>query len=111
MFLLVGINYVNDGVILKICNTVQNCDLVTFGAKISGIIYENFSEDLPILVGKYYNTTTLEWVLFRFYFYINLVSQLNSCFSKHALPTLKLHRGILIVHLVALQCYKDALGA
>ena len=80
MFLHVGINDVHRSVRLKIWNTIQNCDFVTFGAKISGIICENFSEDLPVLVGKYYNATALEWVLFRFYFYVNLVSQLNSWF-------------------------------
>lgn len=71
-------------------------------------LFVNFSEGTLILIGKYYNTTSLGWPLFRFlfllfYIFSNLVSQLNSCF-KCELPTLKLHKGILIVYLAALQC-------
>ena len=80
---------------------------VTLGAKISGIICENFNEDLLVLVGKYYNATTLEWVYLDFIFTSVWCHNEINVFFKHALPTLKFHKGILIVHLVALQCVFD----
>lgn len=42
-------NYVHRSVKLTAWNTIQNCDFVTFGAKITGIICDNFSEVLPVL--------------------------------------------------------------
>lgn len=70
-------------------------------------LFVNFSEDILILIGSITmlplrSGLYLDYFCF-FIFFINLMSQLNSCF-KCALPTLKLHKGVVVVYLAALQC-------
>lgn len=79
MVLLVGNNYVHGRVKLNIWNAVENC-LVFYG----NIWCRNQEFHVRTFVRIYRfelgSVITLERVLFRFYLYVKVVSQLNSWF-------------------------------